>query len=145
MFVLITSDMNSNDIAFNDAEMYDTVQDARDWVEISQGYDLEAGELQKYSIYALTEVSADSDQTDGFFVKSGAEMLVYDSFEEIVERYNDEIEFEDSMLEDRIETFGAEYANTMTAENKDSIKLYRLADEATQVITEVIDEELLAA
>lgn len=145
MFVLITSDMNSNDIAFNDAEMYDTVQDARDWVEISQGYDLEAGELQKYSIFAVTEVSADSDQTDGFFVKSGAEMLVYDSFEEIVERYNDEIEFEDSMLEDRIETFGTEYATAMTAENKDSIKLYRLADEATQVITEVIDEELLAA
>ena len=145
MFVLITSDMNSNDIAFNDAELYDTVQDARDWVEISQGYDLEAGELQKYSIFAVTEVSADSDQTNGFFVKSGAEMLVYDSFEEIVERYNDEIEFEDSMLEDRIETFGAEYANAMTAENKDSIKLYRLADEATQIITEVIDEELLAA
>lgn len=145
MFVLITSDMNSNDIAFNDAELYDTVQDARDWVEISQGYDLEAGELQKYSIFAVTEVSADSDQSDGFFVKSGAEMLVYDSFEEIVERYNDEIEFEDSMLEDRIETFGAEYANAMTAENKDSIKLYRLADEATQIITEVIDEELLAA
>jgi hypothetical protein len=145
MFVLITSDMNSNDIAFNDAELYDTVQDARDWVEISQGYDLEAGDLQKYSIFAVTEVSADSDQTNGFFVKSGAEMLVYDSFEEIVERYNDEIEFEDRMLEDRIETFGAEYANAMTAENKESIKLYRLADEATQIITEVIDEELLAA
>ena len=145
MFVLITSDMNSNDIAFNDAELYDTVQDACDWVEISQGYDLEAGELQKYSIFAVTEVTADNDQSDGFFVKSGAEMLVYDSFEEIVERYNDEIEFEDSMLEDRIETFGAEYANAMTAENKDSIKLYRLADEATQIITEVIDEELLAA
>ncbi len=145
MFVLITSDMNSNDIAFNDAELYDTVQDARDWVEISQGYDLEAGDLQKYSIFAVTEVSADSDQTTGFFVKSGAEMLVYDSFEEIVERYNDEIEFEDRMLEDRIETFGAEYANAMTAENKESIKLYRLADEATQIITEVIDEELLAA
>ena len=145
MFVLITSDMNSNDIAFNDAELYDTVEDARQWVETSQGYDLEAGELQKYSIYALTEVAVDSDQTDGFFVKSGAEMLVYDSFEEIVERYNDEIEFEDRMLEDRIETFGSEYAIAMTAENKESIKLYRLADEATQVITEVIDEELLAA
>jgi hypothetical protein len=145
MFVLITSEMNSNDIAFNDAELYDTVEDARQWVETSQGYDLEAGELQQYSIYALTEVAADSDQTDGFFVKSGAEMLVYDSFEEIVERYNDEIEFEDSMLEDRIETFGSEYAIAMTAENKESIKLYRLADEATQVITEVIDEELLAA
>lgn len=145
MFVLITSDMNSADIAFNDAEMYDTVEDARQWVETSQGYDLEANDLQKYSIYALTEVSADSDQTDGFFVKSGPEMLVYDSFEEIVERFNDELEFEDSMLEDRIETFGAEYATAMTAENKESIKLYRLADEATQVITEVIDEELIAA
>jgi len=145
MFVLITSDMNSSDIAFNDAEMYDTVEDARQWVEISQGYDLEAGELQKYSIYALTEVAIDSEQTDGFFVKSGAEMLVYDSFEEIIERYNDEIEFEDSMLEDRIETFGTEYAIAMTTENKESVKLYRLADEATQVITEVIDEELLAA
>lgn len=144
MFVVITSEMNETDIAFNDAELYDTLQDALEWVETSQGYDLEASELQKYSIYALTEVSADSDQSNGFFVKSGPEMLVYDSFEEIVERYNDELEFEDSMLEDRIETFGTEYATSMTIENKESIKLYRLADEATQVITEVIDEELLA-
>ena len=145
MFVVITSEMNETDIAFNDAELYDTLQDALEWVETSQGYDLEASELQKYSIYALTEVSADSVQADGFFVKSGPEMLVYDSFEEIVERYNDELEFEDSMLEDRIETFGTEYATSMTIENKESIKLYRLADEATQVITEVIDEELLEA
>ena len=145
MFVVITSEMNETDIAFNDAELYDTLQDALEWVETSQSYDLEASELQKYSIYALTEVSADSDQTDGFFVKSGPEMLVYDSFEEIAERYNDELEFEDSMLEDRIETFGAEYATSMTLENKESIKLYRLADEPTQVITEVIDEDLIAA
>lgn len=145
MFVVITSEMNETDIAFNDAELYDTLQDAIEWVETSQGYDLEASELQKYSIYALTEVSADSDQTDGFFVKSGPEMLVYDSFEEIVERYNDELEFEDSMLEDRIETFGTEYATSMTLENKESIKLYRLADEATKIITEVIDEDLIAA
>lgn len=145
MFVVITSEMNETDIAFNDAELYDTLQDALEWVETSQSYDLEASELQKYSIYALTEVSADSDQINGFFVKSGPEMLVYDSFEEIVERYNDEFEFEDSMLEDRIETFGTEYATSMTLENKESIKLYRLADEATQVITEVIDEELLEA
>jgi hypothetical protein len=145
MFVLITSKLNSNDITFNYAELYDTVEDARQWVEISQGYDLEAGELQKYSIYAVTEVAADSDQTDGFFVKSGAEMLVYDSFEEIVERYNDEVESQESMFDEWVEMVGIELATKWEAENKESLKLYRLADEATQVITEVIDEELLAA
>ncbi len=139
MFVLITSEMDSSDISFNDAELYDTLRDALNWVEISQGYDIEAGDLQKYTIYAATPVAIDSEQTDGFFVRSGAEILVYDSFEEIVEIVTDE----DTISEDALETLG------MTEEeyraSNDPIVIYRLADEPIQIITEVIDEELIAA
>ena len=144
MFVLITSDMNSKSIAFKDAELYDTVEDARHWVEISQGYDLEASELQKYSIYALTEVAVDSEQTDGFFVFNGPEMHVYDSFEEMVDRINRDNETSASIEAEYLEEFGAEFVANWKSGNE-AVKLYRLADEATQVITEVIDEELLAA
>lgn len=139
MFVLITSEMDSSDISFNDAELYDTLRDALNWVEISQGYDIESGDLQKYTIYAATPVAIDSEQTEGFFVRSGAEILVYDSFEEIVEIVTDE----DTISEDTLETLG------MTEEeyraSNDPIVIYRLADEPIQIITEVIDEELIAA
>lgn len=141
MFVLITSSMNSKSITYADAELYDTIADARQWVEISQGYDLESGKLQKYTIYELTEVSPDSNQKRGYFVKSGSELLIYRNFNEIIECINDEIALEESMYADRVEMFGAEYADA----TREEIKLYRLADKPSQVITEVIDEELLAA
>lgn len=139
MFVLITSEMNETDFAFNDAELYDTLQDAREWVEISQGYDLEAGALQQYTIYEVTEVAIDSEQTDGFFVRSGPEMYVYDSFEEIVECVNESNQINADLLEWMDMTEEAYRAS------QDPIVIYRLADEATQVITEVIDEDLLVA
>lgn len=139
MFVLITSEMNETDFAFNDAEIYDTLQDARQWVEISQGYDLEAGDLQQYAIFEATEVAIDSEQTDGLFVRSGAEMLVYDSFEEIVERVNEQ----NAVSADLLEWLGQTEEEYRAS--RDAIVIYRLADEATQIITEVIDEELLAA
>lgn len=139
MFVLITSEMNETDFAFNDAELYDTLQDARQWVEISQGYDIEAGDLQQYAIFEATEVAIDSVQSGGLFVRSGAEMLVYDSFEEIVERVNEQNEVSADLLEWLGQT-EEEYRAS-----RDPIVIYRLADEATQVITEVIDEELIAA
>jgi hypothetical protein len=139
MFVLITSEMNETDFAFNDAELYETLQDARQWVEISQGYDLEAGDLQQYAIYEATEVAIDSEQTDGLFVRSGAEMLVYDSFEEIVERVNEQNEVSADLL-DWLGQTEEEYRAS-----REATVIYRLADEATQIITEVIDEELLAA
>lgn len=141
MFVLITTSMNSKSITYADAELYDTIADARQWVEISQGYDLESGKLQKYTIYELTEVSPDSNQKRGYFVKSGSELLIYRNFNEIIECINDEIALEESMYADRVEMFGAEYADA----TREEIKLYRLADKPSQVITEVIDEELLAA
>jgi hypothetical protein len=133
--------MNSKSITYADAELYDTIADARQWVEISQGYDLESGKLQKYTIYELTEVSPDSNQKRGYFVKSGSELLIYRNFNEIIECINDEIALEESMYADRVEMFGAEYADA----TREEIKLYRLADKPSQVITEVIDEELLAA
>lgn len=145
MFALITTDIDSTELeAGQVVELYDTVQEARDWVEISQGYDLEAGELQKYSIYALTEVAIDSEQTDGFFVFNGPEMHVYDSFEEMVDRINYDNETSASIEAEYLEEFGAEFVANWKSGNE-AVKLYRLADEATQVITEVIDEELLAA
>ena len=139
MFVVINSEMNETDFSFNDAELYDTLQDALDWVEISQGYDLEADDLQQYTIFEATEVAIDSEQTDGLFVRSGAEMLVYNSFDEIVERVNEANSVDVELLEWLGQT-EEEYRAS-----RDAIVIYRLADEATRVITEVIDEELLAA
>lgn len=144
MFVLITSEMGSSDISFNDAELYDTLEAARQWVEISQGYDLEAGDLRQYTIYDATPVAIDSEQTDGFFVRTDAEMLVYDSFEEIVELVNHQLETEKNMYAENVEMVGAELAAKWEAE-KEPIVIYRLADEPIQIITEVIDEDLLAA
>lgn len=139
MFVLITSDINETDYAFNDAELYETLQDARQWVEISQDYDLEADDLQQYTIFEATEVAIDSEQTDGLFVRSGAEMLVYDSFEEIVERVNEQNAVSADLLE-WLDQTEEEYRAS-----RDQIVIYRLSDEPVQIITEVIDEELLAA
>lgn len=139
MFVLVTSEMNETDFSFNDAELYDTLQDARQWVEISQGYDLEAGALQQYTIYEATEVAIDSEQTDGFFVRSGPEMYVYDSFDEIVERVNESNQIDADLLEWSGQT-EEEYRAS-----RDPIVIYRLSDEPVQVITEVIDEDLLVA
>ena len=139
MFVLITSEMNETDFSFNDAELYDTLQDARQWVEISQGYDIEACALQQYTIYEATEVAIDSEQADGFFVRSGPEMYVYDSFEEIVERVNESNQIDADLLEWSGQT-EEEYFGS-----REQIVIYRLADEPTQIITEVIDEDLLAA
>jgi hypothetical protein len=145
MFALITTDIDSTELeAGQVVELYDTVQEARDWVEISQGYDLEAGELQQYSIYALTEVAIDSEQNDGFFVFNGPEMHVYDSFEEMVDRINYDNESAATIEAEYLEEFGAEFVANWKQGNE-AATLYRLADEATQVITEVIDEELLAA
>ena len=139
MFVVINSEMNETDFSFNDAELYDTLQDALQWVEISQGYDLEADDLQQYTIFEATEVAIDGEQTDGLFVRSGAEILVYNSFDEIVERVNEANSVDAELLEWLGQT-EEEYRAS-----RDAIVIYRLADEATRVITEVIDEELLAA
>ena len=139
MFVLVTSEMNETDFSFNDAELYDTLQDARQWVELSQGYDLEAGALQQYTIYEATEVAIDSEQTDGFFVRSGPEMYVYDSFDEIVERVNESNQIDADLIEWSGQT-EEEYRAS-----RDPIVIYRLSDEPVQIITEVIDEDLLVA
>ena len=144
MFVLITSEMGETDFSFNDAELYETLEAARQWVEISQGYDLEAGDLRQYTIYDATPVAIDSEQTDGLFVRTDAEMLVYDSFEEIVELVNHQLETEKYMYAENVEMVGAELAAKWEAE-KEPIVIYRLADEPIQVITEVIDEDLIAA
>ena len=146
MFALITTNSKSTKLnAGQDVELYDTVQDARQWVEISQGYDLEnGGSLQKYSVYELTEVAIDSKQPKGFFVCSGPEMHVYASFQRMVERVNYDNEVSARIEAEYLEEFGPEFVANWKA-NNEVVKLYRLADEATQVITEVIDEELLAA
>lgn len=145
MFVLITSSMNAKSIVSKDAELYDTLRDALDWVETSQGYDLEgSGKLQKYTIYEASEVAIDSKQPRGYFVRSGSEIIVYKSFNELVELVTYDNEMTASIEAEYLEEFGPEFVAKWKA-NEEVTKLYRLANEPIQIITEVIDEELIAA